>query len=60
MATLAKRSGVDAVRLEGKIIAAKKLLDISASDTGDNVVDNENSVRESAKSLITRSNASDS
>merc|ERR1712015_107379 len=35
MATLAKRSGVDSVRLEGKIVAAKKLLEKTTSGSGD-------------------------
>jgi len=60
MAILAKRSGVDAVRLEGKIIAAKKLLDANPSAAGNVIVDDANSVRESERSFVTRSDAFDS
>ena len=60
MTILAKRSGVDAIRLEGKIIAAKKLLDGTASATGNDDVGDRNSVRESERSFVTRSDAFDS
>merc|ERR1712015_461992 len=56
MSTLARRSGVDAVRLETKIVAAKSLSDKLKSGSSNSAADS--SLSESQSSLETRSHAS--
>merc|ERR1712015_121100 len=56
MSTLARRSGVDAARLESKIVAAKSLTDKLKSGSSVPVADN--TLSEGHSSLETRSHAS--
>merc|ERR1712015_115660 len=56
MSTLARRSGVDAVRLESKIVAARSLSDKLKSGSSNSAADS--SLSEGHSSLETRSHAS--